>query len=252
MIEKNDNTSRIKTNTNPSPESDEDYYCMRCGGTLDERTKRCPRCDSPPAIHEENVPVVPKKESIPVVPTPPPPPSTGGQATEPVPPPFQKSPPRGISIKKIAIGLVVLFVVVVLALILIGLLNGSGGNSVLPVTPLSNTDNSQASRANMVPVPTDIVPPNTEVTVQVTKSPITQDISVIFSGGAGQNVLKELEIRVSRSDGQVQTTNLVPRQQSEATISGSKGDDRVEVFAVYYSGQKYRIFDEIMKQRVTI
>ncbi len=253
MTGKNDVEFPFKTNNGQSQEHEVDNYCMKCGGTLDGRTRRCPRCDPAPAIHEEKEPVHPKKESMPVVPPPPPTPPAGRQVQGPVSPPSPKSPPSNVPVKKIAIGLVVLFVVLLLALILIGLLNGSGGNRVLPsVIPLSNTGNTQTSPVHLVTIPTDTVPPNTEVTVQVAKSPITQDISVIFSGGPGQNVLKELEIRVSRSDGQVLTANLVPRQQSEATISGSKGDDRVEVFAVYYSGQKYRIFDEIMKKRVTM
>ena len=231
----------------------DDQFCMSCGGKLDDRTKQCPRCDAPPAIHEGKVPVPPVKGPVPVVPPPPPPPPAGRQIQGPVSPPAPQSPPPGLPVKKIAIGLVVLFVVLFLALILMGLFGGPTEKTVFsPLLPGNTTVSPGATPQKPVTIPIDIVPPNTEVAIQVAKSPITQEISVIFSGGPGQKVLKELNIRVSRSDGQVLTANLIPQQQSEATISGSKGDDRVEVFAIYYSGQKYRIFDEIMKQRVIV
>ncbi|MEI6842824.1 MAG: hypothetical protein WCK53_16265, partial [Methanomicrobiales archaeon] len=172
------------------------------------------------------------------------------QVEGPVSPPSTQSPTSGIPVKKIAIGLVILLAVIFLALILTGQFNGSAQKSIIPpLIPVINTVQPGSSPVKSFTGPTDIVPPNTEVTVQVVKSPLTQEISVIFAGGPGQKVLKEFEIRVSRSDGEVLTANLIPQQQSEATISGSKGDDRVEVFATYLSGQKYKIFDEIMKQR---
>ncbi len=231
----------------------DDQFCMSCGGRLDSRTNRCPRCDSPPAIHEENDPVSPVKGPIPVEAPLPSPPPVGRQVQGPVSPPSTQSPTSGIPVKKIAIGLVILLAVIFLALILTGQFNGSAQKSIIPpLIPVINTVQPGSSPVKSFTGPTDIVPPNTEVTVQVVKSPLTQEISVIFAGGPGQKVLKEFEIRVSRSDGEVLTANLIPQQQSEATISGSKGDDRVEVFATYLSGQKYKIFDEIMKQRVIV
>lgn len=232
----------------------DDQFCMRCGGRLDGRTRRCPRCDLPPATYEDTVPVSPVKGPIPVMsPPPPPPPPVGRQVRDPGYPPPPQSPSPGIPVKKIAIGVGVIFIVLFVALIVFGAFSGLPGKSVLPpLMPGSTPVIPVASPQKPVTIPTDVVPPNTEVTVVVTRSPITKEISVVFSGGPGQRVLKEFEIRVSRSDGQVLTANLIPEQQSEATISGSTGDDRVEVFAVYYSGQKYRIFDEIMKQRVIV
>jgi hypothetical protein len=229
----------------------DDQFCMVCGARLDERTKNCPRCGIHPALHEEKDQAAPMKEPVPV--TQPPKPPADKNVQGPAYPPPYKSPSSGIPVKKIVIGLVIVFIVIVLAGVIFGLFNGPAEKSVFTPPALGNNSvNRGPSPVMPVTSPTDIVPPNTEVYVQVAKSPITKEISVIFSGGPGQNVVKELDIRVTRSDGEVLTANLIPRQQSEATISGSKGDDRVEVFAIHYSGQKYKVFDEIMKERVIV
>ena len=229
----------------------EDQFCMRCGGRLDDRTKQCPHCNSPPTIPEETDRVFPVQG--PFHAPPPPPPPADRQVHGPVSPSPPQSPPPGIPVKKIAIGIVIMFVVLFLAFIAMGLFNGSTNTNIVP-TPLppTTTVTPGPTPQNPVTSQTDVVPPNTEVAVQVAKSPISNEISVTFAGGPGQRVLKEFIIQVTRSDGQVLTANLIPQQQSEATISGSTGDDRVEVFAIYYSGQKYRIFNEIMKKRVIV
>ena len=229
----------------------EDTFCMNCGGRLDEATGKCPRCDSaglPPAPRPRDERAGHTSQgTIP----PPPPPDTYPPAPSSAPAP--PTPGRKIPFKLIAAGLVIIFVVLGISLLAMGM----SGN------PAVNGNNAGATHANSIPgsggssqasgtLPTETVPPNTEVYVQVAKNPLDQEISVVFAGGPGQPVLKELEIRVTRSDGQVLTSNLIPRQQSEATISGTKGNDRVEVFALYYSGQKYRIYDEVLKPRVVV
>ena len=251
MTGKNDIESPFKTNRVPSQDSEVDNFCMRCGGRLDDRTTQCPRCNSPPTIPEETDRIFP--EHGPFHAPPPPHPPADRQVHGPVSPSPPQSPPPGIPVKKIAIGIVIMFVVLFLAFIAMGLFNGSTNTNIVP-TPLppTTTVTPGPTPQNPVTSQTDVVPPNTEVAVQVVKSPISNEISVTFAGGPGQRVLKEFIIQVTRSDGQVLTANLIPQQQSEATISGSTGDDRVEVFAIYYSGQKYRIFNEIMKKRVIV
>jgi hypothetical protein len=102
------------------------------------------------------------------------------------------------------------------------------------------------------PLPIETVPKGTEVYFQVVKNPTTRVISLTFNGGPGQNVLKELVITVTRSDGQVMNATLPPEIHSETTLPGSRGDDRIEVVAVYKSGHTYRLFDEVLKERVSI
>lgn len=231
--------------------SRDDNYCSNCGVILDGRTKRCPRCDTPPAIPAETDHVSPVQGPFHAPPPPPPPGDRQVPGTDSSPPP--QLPPSGIPVKKIALGIGIIFIVLFLAFVIMGQFSGPANTSGVPIPVPNNTTVSPGPAPNNpVPGSTDVVPPNTEVTVQVTKSPITNDISVVFAGGPGQTVLKELEIRVTRSDGQILNANLISEQQSEATVSGSAGDDRVEVFAIYYSGQKYRVFDEIMKKRVIV
>lgn len=231
----------------------EDQFCMNCGAKLDDLTKQCPQCNKSPVIQEDKATVTPVIKPVRASPPPPPPPHMGIPVQGAVNPSPATSRSKGFPVKKIAIGIVIIFVVLFMSLIIFGILGGDSGNQIIsPNLPEGTTAAPDALIKKPVTSPTDSVPPNTEVTVQVAKNPITNEISVIFAGGPGQKVLKELEIQVTRSDGQVLKANLIPLQQSEATISGSGGDDRVEVFAIYYSGQKYRIFDEIMKKRVIV
>lgn len=200
-------------------------FCTNCGGRLDNRTGACPVCDAPAVTQ-------------PVIPAAPP---TAGQGGGYVPP-RRKEP---LPVTKIVAGLVILVVVIIAALFMTGFF---GSTPQIPGTPAPTVTVPPLTSAG-VPVtkPTDRVPKDTEVYVQVLKNPSNKQISVVFAGGPGQRVIKELNIQVTRSTGQVETANLLSEQQNEATLTGSKGIDRVEVFAIHLSGQKYRIYDEALE-----
>lgn len=241
----------------------EDVYCMKCGSKLDPVTGKCPKCEpiepgkvalgkvEPPTettkerdtsrATEETVATTSpdrtediKPETTPSPPPAPPPPPVSGPSK-----PKKKSP-----LGKIIGGIVLTIVVIFIILMAIGFLVG-------PSEDASNMvgEETGSMTYGLTPSPTDTFSPGTEVYIQVEKDPIDNSIRVTFSGGPGQKVLKMLQATVYRSDGGVFDGTLPPEVQESLVLQGSTGDDRVEVFAVYLSGNRYRIYDQILKQR---
>jgi hypothetical protein len=102
------------------------------------------------------------------------------------------------------------------------------------------------SRA-LVPLPTQLIPTEQKVYFQVQKNPITSKISVIFAGSAGEGSISSAEIKVTHSDGSVTTGMILPlKGVSEITLDGSKETDRVEIIAKMYSGETYRVYDDLV------
>lgn len=237
----------------------DDLYCMECGSKLDPVTGKCPKCEPgipgisesgvgkestekdqyPPREAKEVVRIKSSAETKPETsPTPP-----AAPPTPPYPVPEPSKPKKKSSVVKIIVGIFLAIVFILIILMAIGFLFG-------PVSNNSPDEGEAGSVANtQFPSPTDTFAPGTEVYAQVEKDPITDGVRVTFSGGPGQRVLKELQVTLSRSDGQVLTGIIPPRQQESVTLQGTSGDDRVEVFAVYYSGSSYRIYDQILKER---
>ncbi len=101
-----------------------------------------------------------------------------------------------------------------------------------------------------LPQPTEVIPKKQEVFFQVQKDPITAEITVIFAGGPGINSISSGDVRVTREDETVLTGSIKPSKgDTELTLEGSKGSDRVEVIARMYNGQTYRVFDDLLSYK---
>ena len=77
-------------------------------------------------------------------------------------------------------------------------------------------------------------------------------VIVRFEGGPGKSMVKQIEVRLTRADGSVDTAQMDTRVEfPEVTFMGSKGTDRVEVFVRFLSGKTYKVIDEpvIYRQR---
>ena len=74
---------------------------------------------------------------------------------------------------------------------------------------------SASSENSLVTSPTDTIPPQNAVTVDVGEKDYLGNIPLIFQGGMGQIHVKKIEATVYRSDGQTKT----------ATIGTNKGDE---------------------------
>jgi hypothetical protein len=112
-----------------------------------------------------------------------------------------------------------------------------------PPAPVKTT--TQAS-GPLVPQPTQ-VPPGQKLFFQVQKDPVTQKISVIFSGSAGEGSIITADIKVTHPDGSVSTGIIQPLKGiNELTVEGSNQTDRVEIIAKMSSGTTYRIYDALV------
>jgi hypothetical protein len=126
-----------------------------------------------------------------------------------------------------------------------GTVNPTGTQSSVPSTGTS------ASQVSFVVEPTQVPPANLLVTFQAERDPITGLVTITFTGGAGRNGIKNVDIELSRSDGQVVTRTVTLTDIGDGlTLEGTKtGDDHIEVTANYNNGEHYRIIDKILEYK---
>ena len=90
------------------------------------------------------------------------------------------------------------------------------------------------------------MPPGKEVTFEITRDQIFPTITVTFRGGKGQFLVRDIEVKVTRSDGMVNTAHIEPNAGDAATFQGTKGKDRVEVTVSLKDGGSYKIIDTLV------
>lgn len=149
-------------------------------------------------------------------------------------------------------------------LVVLPMMSGSGsspvgGNAPSPpgtAGPAGTSSSAQPAAPAAAPVsfnpePTQIPPANLLVTFQADRDPITGIVTVTFTGGAGRYGVKDVDIRLTRSDGQViARTVTIGDIGTGLTLQGTKtGDDRIEVTANYSNGDHYRIIDKILEYK---
>jgi len=142
----------------------------------------------------------------------------------------------GIIIVIIAIALLVSGFHPVASLLLITGLGNNGGSDTLAATPTAFTVS-----------PTDAVPRGTEVYVQVQKVPPHNLITALFAGGPGHRVIRSCEVILTTSDGDRFMVPLTPLINSQITLQGTAGDDRIEVYVTQMSGIRYKILDTVLE-----
>ena len=116
----------------------------------------------------------------------------------------------------------------------------------MSVQPAPTKTPTPASRA-LTPLPTEEIPSGRNFAFQVEKNPVTSKISVIFTGNAGEGSIRSADIRVTHPDGSVSTGIIQPlKGVNEMTLYGSQQADRVEIIALMYSGERYRVYDQLV------
>ena len=102
-----------------------------------------------------------------------------------------------------------------------GCTNSSGMQS----TGVSGTSGSAtpASGASLTPGPTDVMPANIAVVVDVGEKDYTGTIPVIFQGGQGQINVNKIVVTLTRTDGTTQTYNLGSNKGAEVDLAGTRG-----------------------------
>jgi hypothetical protein len=108
--------------------------------------------------------------------------------------------------------------------------------------------------ASSTPGPTEALPSNQAVDVQVASNGKSIDPQVVltFRGGKGMNVIPEIDITLTRSDGTVLNDKMVQPLYVGKTVSlaGSTGNnDRAEVWVITTQGDRVKVIDQYVPFR---
>jgi hypothetical protein len=127
----------------------------------------------------------------------------------------------------------------------------NGGGPSATETPTATATPVATTPASLTPGPTQTLPPGKEVEFQIMAgypSRFTHDLTITFSGGKGQDFLKKnIDVRVTKSTGDVVTETLQPTIGNEVTITDAKGENRVEITVSLVTGGTYKIIDKIVE-----
>jgi hypothetical protein len=126
-----------------------------------------------------------------------------------------------------------------------------GGPSATETPTATATPVVTTTPVSLTPGPTQTLPPGKEVEFQIMAgypSRFTHDLTITFSGGKGQDLLKKnIDVRVTKSTGEVITETLEPVIGDEITIKEAKGENRVEITVSLVTGGTYKIIDKIVE-----
>lgn len=115
------------------------------------------------------------------------------------------------------------------------------GTLIPPTAPQTVTDT--------LPRELTLLPADYAIDIGIDKDRVYSTITVTFTGGRGQVLVKDILVRVTTSDGVVEQKSFPITNQvaigSSVDMKGSKGSDRVEVFATL-GGITYKVKDENM------
>jgi hypothetical protein len=122
------------------------------------------------------------------------------------------------------------------------------------VAATSATIAPQAAEVSSTPGPTQSLPEIWSIDVQVQSNGESIDPQIIatFRGGKGQNLIPQLDIKVTRSDGVVETASMVQPFKVGQTVSlpgTRKNTDRAEIWAVTPNGERVKIYDQYVPFR---
>lgn len=238
---------------------DTSLRCTQCGAPMNKAMKFCESCGAPrEEVPENNVPAAPEviAEQATVQKS-----EGTGQIPQLLPlsdPPAAKKPLP--SMKWVVTALVILiFLAIAAYAFALPMLSGttasekSGGNSAGTGSGTASSTpppGGSLVTGTLTPGPTQVPPPNLDVKFQAERDPISGIVTVTFTGGAGQNGVREVLARLTRSDGQVITkTFTIPQIGISETLQGTKMTDRIEVSVSYYNGERYTVLDETFEYK---
>jgi hypothetical protein len=121
-------------------------------------------------------------------------------------------------------------------------------------TSSANTGSTAVPSTLSTPGPTQTLPIYWSVAVQVGSNgkAIDPQIIMTFNGGNGMNLVQEIDMQVTRTDGVVETGKLTQPLASGQTITlqGTTGNyDRAEVWVVTPQGDRVKIIDQYVPFR---
>ena len=118
-------------------------------------------------------------------------------------------------------------------------------------TAIPAVSEAPARNISLVPGPTQTLPAHLDIVLQTERDPRTRMISVEYMGGKGQYGVREIFVRLTRSDGEVLTGSFKPIQiGSRIELQGTEQADRLEVVTRHYSGDEYTVIDRVFEYKV--
>jgi len=119
-------------------------------------------------------------------------------------------------------------------------------DAVAAVVPVTTTE-----AISLVPGPTQELPENFLVYFEVQRDPISKNVSVLYKGGKGQRGVRDVFVRLTRSDGQVLSGTFKPVEvDSGISLQGTEKVDRVEVIVNYHTGDSYTVVDQVFDYKI--
>ena len=125
-----------------------------------------------------------------------------------------------------------------------------------PGSGIGAPSGSGAPSGTFTTVPTDALPAENFVTVDVGEKDYLGIIPVTFQGGMGMNSITKVDIKLTRADGSTQTATVGTKKGDEVELQGTRGTgsergpaDRVEVWVTTNQVQTYKIVDVLREYR---
>ena len=114
------------------------------------------------------------------------------------------------------------------------------------------TATTEPTIALLTTEPTDVIPSDQNILISVSRGTLSFNplIKVEFRGGSGIIILSAIDVKVTKSDGSVESARMTEPDIGEyIEVPGSTGKDRVEVTVYLKNGKSYKIYDEILEFR---
>ena len=123
-------------------------------------------------------------------------------------------------------------------------------------TPVPETPTPVPTTLSLTPGPTQTLPEVWDLEIQVQSNGVAIDplITVSCQGGKGLNFIQQIDVRVTRSDGVVETDIISKplfkgKEVSLRSTTAPGYRDRAEVWATTPQGDKVKIFDDYVPFR---
>lgn len=102
---------------------------------------------------------------------------------------------------------------------------------------------------SLTPGPTQAAPPGKEVVFGIEPgypSRYTHDLTITFNGGKGQEFVTGIDLRVTKSTGEVIAQKMQPIKGDNVILKNAQGENRVEITVAFVTGGSYKVTDEIV------
>ena len=124
----------------------------------------------------------------------------------------------------------------------------------MAVSSAATTPSASQTVVFLTPGPTQTLPPEWDIEIQVQNNGYAPDPQIITTvrGGQGLTFIQQIDVKVTRTDGIVET-GIIPKPLKVGdfiSLSGTdKNHDRVEVWATDPQGTQVKIFDDYVPFR---